>query len=380
MEERIDEIRINNGYASRLGSDYGEIFDKKDPSTPAVRKNIMRTDAYLKKFIKQFSEEGNVPTLYPPNCRMIKTYPNGPTVVVVEEPPAMRSIRVRMDMSRDSESLKNKKQWELFGYENFFKENKKPYTFMLAIPYVIHVLQFNGTAFNRGKVYFRPKPLLGMSDVLYRPPLLNTSGNMGVCYGDAVYKGPKSGIAKEAEHAQKVFWAAEFNPDYIENYNEYSETAGLCDYFTWQYYSQQNPMFVYTADWILYHKPIDEVIRNIEHNNRLDRAMIGYKTFTDIFSSPTVSDKKVKVGSRKAERRLVYDVCNGWYPERDLPTFIGDPLPYSKDRIAYLDSFIGIEGYSDPKYVRLLVDNKRPVLKLNKKVKEFFASKIKELR
>ena len=378
--EQLEEIRINSKYTSKVIAEYKSSMSKDDDSKPTMRRSIMRTDQYIEKFAKQFESTLNDNSLIPPNCRFMKSYPNDRSVAIVEEMPAMRSIRVKMDMSRDSEALKGKNQWKEFGYEKFFEENKSPYTFMLAVPYVIHILEFAGCAFSTGSVYFRPKPLLGMSDVLYRPPLLNISNNMSVCYGNSVYDGPKTSISSEIDHVLRIFWSSVFNPDYIDNYYKYSDIAGLCDYFTWQYYSQTNPMFIYTADWIASKKTVNKVIEYMDGKNSSEHRELGYKNLSKLFNKPELSSKTVPVGRLKILRQLVYDVCNGWAPEVDLPLYIGDPIKYTKDRIAFIDCFIGISGRNDPTHVRIKADDKLITFKITEKVKQFLAEKIKELR
>ena len=380
MNPDIEEIRINESYVSKLQSDYAQ-GGTKNESTPVIRMNHVRTDQYIQKMLNSL----NVTTeniVIPQNCRFIKTH-SVRSIAIIEEPPAIRSIRVEMDMSRDMESLKGKGKWEEFGYEKFFNENKSPYTFMLAMPYVIHVLYFNrDKRFSSGRVFFRPKPLLGLADQLYVAPLLNISSDMSVCYGDEIYNdSPRAGLNREIEHAVKVFWSAPFNTDYIENYYAYEGIAGVCDYFTWQYYSQTNPMFIYNVDWKPHKNNLDHYITtydqyiNKEHNN-----IFGYRTLANLFNKSTVSEKLVEVGKRKIRRNLIYDICNGWMPEGNLAVYIGDPLNYSKGRIAFIDCFMGVKGRSEPLFIRLQVDGKFISLKNNPKVRQFIADKIKELR
>ena len=73
-----------------------------------------------------------------------KLIEKGHTVVVIEEPPATRSVRIDLNLDIDVERLKQKGVWEEYGYADFFKvQKKRPYTFMLAMPYVIHILFFS---------------------------------------------------------------------------------------------------------------------------------------------------------------------------------------------------------------------------------------------
>lgn len=377
MDRGTEEIRINDLFTSRLGSSY-KSGKKDEESEPNIRYNIFRTDEYLQKVVEKINPDSGK-LIIPENCRFIKRY-SSYTMVAIEEAPAIRSIRVAIDLSRDMEALKNKGQWKEFGYENFFEKNTSPYTFMLAMPYVIHLLLIKDNTFNRGRVFFRPKPLLGLDDIVYRPPLLNISSNMAVCYGDEINYGPRTSIVREVEHIIRVFWSATFNTDYIDNYHMYSDIPGLCDYFTWQYYSSENPMFIYNADWIPYFKTLSEIIDEIEYGSRLSSELFGYKTLRDLFSSRFLSDKIVKVGKRKTSRQLVYDFCNGYIVGDNLPIYLGDSLTYSKGRIAYIDCFIGISGYSEPKFIRLKLDDKLITMKLTNKAKNFIYQKVKDLR
>ena len=76
----IPEIRINNGYASRMIAEYEDVNKKSPDSKAKIRSHLMRTDRYLEKFINKFSPQGGELTLSPPNCRFIKTYSNQVTI------------------------------------------------------------------------------------------------------------------------------------------------------------------------------------------------------------------------------------------------------------------------------------------------------------
>lgn len=376
----LNEIRINDTYASMLVSNYKEGIENE--SIPKKRRRNVRTDAWLEK-IKNHLTPGDNMDLLPTNCRFLKTFPQG-SLVVIEEQPAMRTIQVQKDMYNEAESLKAKGLWEQYGYSDlWFEENTKPYKFQLAVPYVIHILAINSAnAFTRGKVLFRPKPLLGMGDKLFKAPFMNIATGQGVCYGDQVSRGPRTSITREAEHVIRVFWSAVFNTDYINNYHEYQETPALCDFFTWQYYSQTNPMFIYNADWIPYHKPLGEMMESmIRDIGYAEETKFHFQTLSDMFTKSQVSSKTIKVGRRrKVERNLVFDFCDGHFPEDDLIAYVGDPLMFPKDRVAYIDSFIGIQGAHEPYYVRLQLEDKLPIMRLTNRVNEFLANKIKEIR
>lgn len=374
-----EEIRINTSYASKIIAKYPE--GSEAPSEPIIRHKHLRTESYVNKVLEKISPFSSSQELMPPNCRYIKTYQKG-IVCVIEEPPAMRSIRVDMDVTREAEALRATGQWTEFGYEKFFEENSQPYTFIVAVPYVIHILYIGSNmTLQRGRVAFRTQPLLGPGDQLYCPPLLNISGNLGVCYGGTVSKGPRTGIAREVDHILKSFWGSTFNPDYIENYNKYENVAGLCNYFTWQYYSQTNPMFIYSADWIPYARRLGDVLQRIEGDDELSQMRFGYKTLSDLFSRPSATGKSIKTKSSRIKRKLLYDICDGWHPEDELCVHVGDAFPFNKaGDLAFIDSYMAVEGSLEPQYVRIVKDDKLSVMKINRKVKAHIAEKVKELR
>lgn len=377
MYSDLNEIRINASYASKLLSDYPNDSDKE--SVPKVRIKNLRTETFISKIINQISPQGNN-DMMPLNCRFIKKYSTY-TLVVIEEQPAVRSIRVSMDMDKDATKLKGKGKWEEFGYKNFFTENSKPYTFMLAMPYVIHVFLFaSNNQLSRGKVYFRPRSLLGMGDLMYVPPLLNVSGDMGVCYGETALAGSPRNLTKATEIVIKSFWSSTFNTDYTENYSKYSGVPGVCEYFTWQYYSHVDPMFIYNVDWIPSFKKLGDIIATMQSRSKLADQTLKFKTLYDIFQKPTDSGKSFTPPRTRLEKPLLYDICDGWVAEKELVVNVGDPLNYSKGRIAYVDSFIGIQGALQPFFIQLEIDGKLTVMKINKRVTKFIADKIKELR
>ena len=377
LHTNIEEIRINQYYASKIRSDYPKELDKD--SEPKTRQSNIRSEVLFTKIMDRIAPN-QATSLIPPNCRFMKTYSDH-TMVIIEEQPAMRSIRVRMDMYDERESLKSKGQWEEFGYKKFFEENSNPYTFMLAMPYVIHVLLFtNDNKFHEGSIYFRPKSLLGMGDQLYIAPLLNVSANMGICYGDEVYRDLPTSLARASDYVVRNFWSSTFNPDYIDNYYKYKHIAGVCNYFTWQYYSSTNPMFIYNVDWIPYSKNISEVIAYKENRSKLKKQDLGFHTLNDLFKKAIKTGQSIVPPRTRLEKPLLYDICNGWNAEPNLLLHVGDPLNYSRGRVAYIDSFIGVQGALQPYFIRLQVDDKIVTLKLNSKIKRFIARKVKEIR
>lgn len=380
--ENLKEIRINEYYVSRLTADYENGLSEE--SMPKTRSAYVHTDRFVRKIAEYLNEDKSETSLIPINCRFMKRGSKG-ILIVVEEPPAMRSIRVNRDLYNEAEILKTKGDWEKFGYEKFFEENERPFTFMLAVPFVLHIIMLSADTLDliAGKVFVNTRPLIGMGDTIYLPPFLNVGSRLNVCFGDEVHKTSNLGLTRKVEHVVKTFWGATFNSDYIDHYLSYSEVPQLCDYFTWQYYSKTNPMFIFKADWIPYELKFGEVINSIVNDTRhfgTDRvSTFGYKTLDDLFNKPEISNEHINVREGDT-RQLVYDITGGMHLDDDISAYNGDALYYSHGRIAYIDSFIGILGALQPYYVRLNVDGRLVRLKINRKVKEYMTDCIRALR
>jgi hypothetical protein len=382
MTETRKEIRINEYYTNDLTATYENNFDGE--SKPIERKSQLTTERYLSKLANFFYKEPKGEfELIPPSCRFLKSGNQG-TVVVIEEAPAIRSIRVNKDMYNEAEALKSKGDWEKFGYENFLFENKRPYTFMLAIPFVVHIMLLKNNSWDiiQGKVFLNTRPLMGMADTLLLPPFLNIGGNINICFGEEVHNGPQAGLGRQIDHIIRTFWGATFNSDYIDHYLSYSEIPGVCDYFTWQYYTKTNPMFIYSADWIPY-GPLGDVIKGMMQSRSFSpqiEATFGYKTLEDLFHKAEVSSESVKVGERTRTRQIVYDITSGMHFSSEIFGYIGDSFSYSKGKVAYIDCFIGVLGGIGCSHIRINLEGRFLKMRLTKKVKSFISEKIKELR
>ncbi len=74
MNPGLEEIRINERFASRLKSTYSG--ERDENSIPNVRIDNVRTEEYLIKLLGELDPQSSQ-SLIPPNCRFFKTYKNG---------------------------------------------------------------------------------------------------------------------------------------------------------------------------------------------------------------------------------------------------------------------------------------------------------------
>jgi len=386
----VEEIRVNQDYSIHSISKYE---GDNEINTPIINRRTIRTNKLLEKIQDNLKNqlEYKVDNLFPPNCRYFEQYQEG-FLVVIEEPPAFRTIAVEKDMSNELASLRASGKLKEYGYENWQDENpNRPYMFNLAMPYVVFCLSFTKQYdILTGHVFFRPRPISGFSDPIFKAPFLNISeGNQAICFGDKIHKGPKKSIFTDTNHAISTFWSTVFNVDYMYNYVAYQNTPGVSDYFTWEYYSHTDPMFIYNIDWIRFknhtiggvvEKMRDKILsRESQHEREL-----SYNKLTSLFNAPQEGELTEVPGLDGVQEPLIYDVsqnlCVEMYHDLELNIEVGDSFKV-KDKYLFIDSFLGFRKRVYASYVNIQREDGRIFKwKLTNKVKEFIAEKIKEER
>ena len=378
----INEIKLNSYFSTYSTAKYEDEKDKK--SIPIINHRMLRTDKLFEKIKDNVNVQASgykVNHLFPPNCRYYEEYKEG-HIIVIEEPPAFRTIKVNKDMSNEIESLKSSGKLEEYGYENWEAENpKRPYQFYLALPYTIFVLTFSKT-FDMlgGCMFFRTQPISGFSDPLCKSPFLNVNDSQNICFGERIYKGPKRSIFADTQFAIGVFWGAEFNADYISNYLLYNNVAGLCDYLTWEYYSQTDPMFVYNADWLKYEENIGQIVNRVRgwvlKNENDEEKNLNYHMLENLFNTPHEIGL-AQIPGLDVKQPLIYDVSQYIFLGDD-PLYIGDSFK-SKGRRYYIDSFLGFRKMVNPSYVNIQREDGRLFkMRLTENVKDYIKEKIRE--
>jgi len=388
MFSQLDEIRINNTYASSMIADY-ENGDPKKESKPIINKRTMRTEELLDKLNKLTDlkpKEFVINHLFPPNCRYFEQYSEG-FLVVIEEPPAYRTISSDSDYVNELQSLKSSGKLEEYGYKNWLKENTKPYKFNLALPYVVFFLSFNSSfELLGGKMFFRTQPISGFSDILCKAPFLNINDSQTICFGDKIHRGPHRSIFADVNYVVSTFWSTIFNNDYMYNYIAYQDTPILGNYFSWEYHSHTDPMFIYKADWIkakdmTVQSTVNELRNWILHRHRSESSSkIGYSSLKSIFNSHSKKDME-KIPRIDASDMLIYDVAQYIYLDDVVYLRVGDSFKDKNGKKLFVDSFLGFRNMSDPVYVNIQHENGKIFrMMLNSNTKKFLLDKIKEER
>jgi hypothetical protein len=237
--------------------DVAEVLDR------AVKKAIVRTQQKLSAVISEkgtnvfesFSQEiikdaiGFINgfqddyTIVPPGTRFFRRGA-GCSVVVVEEPPAIRTLK----------------------FSSYVDDQSKPHELLtrsLALPYVVFVFKFthvdNHVVFHSVSMGFRTKPVTALTDTLGHSILPNTHPSGIICMGDKDNKmspmarltamGLKT-ITDYTNSFLRLFWESSFSYDYLDSYRNikklYPQFANLS---TWQEASLNDPTFVLRVDY-----------------------------------------------------------------------------------------------------------------------------------
>lgn len=371
----IEEIRINPQYTQYYMSEFPE-GNKESESKPVIVKRTLFTKEYMKKLTGQ-TQRG----ILPPNCRYIEETNKG-NLVIIEEPPAIRTVQIQKYFENEIYELKNEGVAEEFGYKGFNPTADRPNTFTLAFPYVIFILSFEReTYLHDGLVFMRTQQMRGMSDYLLKSPLTNISNSQRVCFGEA-NKFTAHSLTQAIQNVIMVFWSAVFNTDYTYNYDDYRKAGSVFgNYLRWEYLTKQNPLFIYDANWIKMGENLGQMLQKVKNEDHLTgQKSFNYRRAADMVMAPALNGEEAPITSRsKKTQPLYHDIANGMYVGEYFLN-IGDPFTNSRGEILYIESFIGFSDGGRLKYIMVDKDGKKLIMKLTKKVKDYIAVSNKALR
>ena len=373
-----DEIRINSKYAHVYRSEYPDNLESD--SIPIVHRHSLLTEDYLRRMTSGIS--GNGMSILPPNCRYIENVKQG-NIVIIEEPPAFRTISIYMSFTKEVERLKAEGKLAEYGFDEDFARESMAKRFTLAFPYVIFILYF--TRYNElscGQAYLRVARLSGLSDYLLKIPLTNIAESQYICFGSKA-GGSAETLNAGVEKVIDVFWGAEFNTDYTYNYTAYRDIAGVNSYMEWQALSASNPMFIYNVDWMKIPMNIGQALDEVKRHYKLSSSSdIQYKNLSSMFSVPLDSGKDEAPTKRSRKKyRLFYDVAQGIFLDENYYVHVGDSFQNKSGTMFFINSFISFADSGDVKYVRVeREDGRLIVLKFTKSVSHYLKERTKALR
>ncbi len=305
--------------------------------------------------------------ILPINTRYSSVNNKGEHIIVIEEQPCIRTIKVNMPLLSEAENLKSAGKLEKYGFEEFLKtQANPPYNVTLSFPYIIYVFRLNSLGVNEFKVFFRLHPLSSLDDYLIRPFLPNMD-NSEVCTGSiTIASDDFKSLSTVVDSYITAWWEYEFNTDLIGNYNSYIEKGPpeLNGYLTWAYYTQYDPLFIFGIDWIMYDYKLSSIIDRAHQEQSDTSSEDTYRKFiTDLTKTQedstinsctysdyiTVNNKILSVGDEvviNEKLQYVYSIetsrRNGTHTS---VTFIDDnddimTLAWNSDLINKLDEYL----------------------------------------
>ena len=385
------EIRINPEFTQLLTSDFGQKLPAgssdleflKEESVPEIRKKLLFTEDYLNKIIFKKKEFDVQNQMLPPNCRYLEKFKDG-YIVIIEEPPAFRTVFLDLDLTWEKDLLREKGKVEEYGYKDF-DGLVRPHAINLAFPYIMYFYFIdNNYMVKCGSLFFRTKQATGLSDPLFKANLFNIGSGQAICFGGNLNKNRPLSLTAAIQDALKVYWTTAFNTDYSYNYREYNQVPLVSTYLEWQYHSQKNPMFIYSAEWLPFNVNIE---KHLEWYRKSYTSAKDFRdmTFGDIFNiatKPTDSGiEKIKKTTRKViKQKIYYDISNSIAVNDTDMLYVGDYFLSRNGREIYIMSFGGVADGSDISQMIVSIDGKRSVIKINKTVMNFICKQVKTQR
>jgi len=259
-EDNMDQVERNSEYNEN------KIVDFK----PIYRKRTIRTSDFFNSLKTNITSQNEI---LPIGCKYFQTFENGRKVIVIEEPPRIRTIRADIGMEATIEKLKITGKLKEYGYENYLNEAKSnPYSFQLSFPYVVFIIVLSqNNALMQMQPYFRLHPITSLSDYLFLAPLYNIPDSQTICLGSVQNC---ETVIETIENIIEKFWINRYNQDYTDNIKAYenSEAYEVHDYLSWMYFTKVNPMFIYNVKWLKHHKNIYNIIKVMKENSILSRS------------------------------------------------------------------------------------------------------------
>ena len=326
MSGQIEEILINNVYTRHVYSNYDT---NKSITEPKITKSMVDTSTFLSKFMQRFDRQTE---LLPNNCKFTKSLGNGYKIYLIEDEPKVRTISFRGDVSSILERHKQNGKYEEFGLDKV--KFTDPQRFTISLPYVLYVITLGyNNSYAGMRLFFRLNPLTCFNDYLLEPCLSNINDDYQVCLGFSNKYQETGNSNLIIRQIIDEFWFNRFNYDYNNHCKNYEDVPELCDLWTWQHYTQIDPLFIFSTKWKQPKK-----YRNIG-----DVVIIDIKDYQDSKNAESVFFSLIKeiqtdnVSEKTYETR--YMECDSVLLEDNSIISVGDEITIN-DKKHYVCSFV----------------------------------------
>jgi hypothetical protein len=366
----INEIIMNDKY-SQLGLSE-TITDKDlDETKPVVNKKKLLTSDFVKRLSNHYNES---PSILPPNCRYFEQTNKGP-FLIIEEPPLIRTVSIDSSISIHLDKLQREGKLDEYDARQYLNKSR-PHTFSLAFPYVVFFILFSDDFdYLTSNIFIRTKQISGLSDILFKMPMLNINSSQDVCYGNKVNNRNNS-LYAAVYNTISVWWGAQFNHDYENNFAEYKVVPIINKYLDWQYNSRINPMFVFNVEWLKYRYNISQMINYLKERIYITpKRDIKYIDMINLFTKT----KPVKQTEDNYREKLNYDVAQCVHLQENIYLNVGDPIKMKNGELAFVYSVVGLYYDNEThgiKYIQFEKNGKLFLMKYTRRFKKFVTDQI----
>lgn len=319
------------------------VVEKGSSVIPLAKGRNVRTKDLIENIRRLVDPSSEI---LPDGCKAFKTLSNGSKIIVVEEPPKVRSIFVDEDPGPAIEVLKQTGRLTKDGERKFYELNpESPYQYQLSFPYVVFLI---GMTHDNQEVvtypYFRLQPITSYSDYLIRAPLYNIPNGQDICLGT---KSSSRNVNGVVDGIKENFWTRVFNRDYTINVSAYKDVFEVSSHLTWMFNTLIDPMFIYDIKWLMDDRTIHDVMGAIEDRLKdYNRVRPGFDIIID-------SVKHVKSASSRTPSTSVNTVESHEIDDRIVS--LGDEVIFD-GKPYYVYSFVGEPG-DVPEVVELEDEN-----------------------
>lgn len=233
---------------------------------------VLKSNRYIgvNDFISSLSSFSTSQIL-PNNCKFISGLYNNYITLVIEEPPRIRTIKIKASVLGDEVNiLRETGKLKEFGLDLFLASEKtyvndKYYELSLSFPYVVFVITLacykNLYSNLSSRVFLRTSPLKSINDRLIISPTTNFDGqNLCSPYSNGTT------IKSTVDSIIDGFWGSIFTEHGSQSYLKYLERDDNINFLMWQYLTQKDPNFVFSADWIYSENTLEDIIsKNVKY-------------------------------------------------------------------------------------------------------------------
>lgn len=301
-------------------------------STPMMTVRSDTIGDYTSKLVKRLNYGTN--QILPQNCRFVRPADSNTVMLIIEDRPKIRTVKFLYDFKREFELARYTGQDDL-DIGRFIAGKTSPYLLKLSFPYITYIalIRENQSEYIAVdfRVFFRCHPIAKMNDYLYIANILNLSEGNSLCFGrvGGYSRSKFSSLSDLTNHLIDSFWAKPFSDEYQSRHYLYHAHSRLHGFLPWAHYTEKDPLFIYSTDWIVHTNNLEQEMDDIISSIHISTTLMTKQIFIDN-SLPIINPND-------PDRRYIYDNVN--LNDKAILS-LGDQVIYDNNPV-YIYSFLG---------------------------------------